>query len=67
MMSVGKVCDAGNIVSFDEYGGRIRNKATGKTTWFDRKSGVYVLSAWTKAPTSSSDSTTKKVRFQRPG
>ena len=49
-MSVGKVCDAGNIVIFDDYGGRIRNKITGKTTWFERKNGIYVLSAWTKAP-----------------
>ena len=69
LMSVGKVCDAGNIVIFDDYGGRIRNKSTGKTTWFERKNGVYMLSAWTKAPAVSSDSTKpyKQVRFQRQG
>ena len=69
MMSVGKVCDAGNIVIFDDYGGRIRNKSMGKATWFERKNGVYMLSAWTKAPTDSNDSTKpkKQVRFQRQG
>ena len=58
LMSVGKICDRGNVVSFDAYGGRIKNKATGISTRFERKNGVYVLSAWTKVPKNSSDSTT---------
>ena len=45
-------------MSFDAYGGRIKNKATGISTRFERKNGVYVLSAWTKVPKNSSDSTT---------
>ena len=54
LMSVGKICDRGNVVTFDASGGSIYSPATGMTTRFQRKNGVYMLTAWTKVAPSSS-------------
>ena len=54
LMSVGKVCDRGNIVTFDSTGGYITNAASGMATRFERKNGVYVLTTWARVPSSGS-------------
>ena len=41
LLSVGKVCDTGHRVVFEEWGGYIENIATGQQFKFDRRDGVY--------------------------
>jgi hypothetical protein len=43
LMSVGKVCDEGHRVIFEQKGGYIEHIETGDKTKFWRKGGVYVL------------------------
>lgn len=43
LMSVGKVCDEGHRVIFEQQGGYIEHLASGEKTKFARKGGVYVL------------------------
>ena len=54
LMSVAKVCELGNRVIFGANGGVILNLATGQTTEFVKKDGVYVFTLWvppvTEAP-----------------
>ena len=49
LASVGKMCDAGNQVTFGPHGGQILNLMTGRVTEFKRANGVYVLDAWASA------------------
>ena len=46
LMSVSKVCEAGNRVIFGQSGGVILNLSSGKTTVFEMKDGVYVFPLW---------------------
>ena len=46
LMSVGKVCKTRNRVIFGANGGYIMNLATGATTQFEKKDGIYVLVMW---------------------
>ena len=46
LMSVAKVCELGNRVIFGANGGLILNVATGRTTEFIKKDGVYVFAMW---------------------
>ena len=41
LLSVSKICDAGNTVVFTANGGRIVNETTGEEDHFGRKDGVY--------------------------
>ena len=50
LTSVSRVCDAGNRVIFESWGGYIQNLQTGSTTTFERKSNVYELTGWMLAP-----------------
>ena len=43
LLSVSKICDAGNEVRFMRNGGYILNLATGEKDYFERKDGVYRL------------------------
>ena len=45
MISVGQVCDKGNIITFRSTGGTILNDLTGSRIEFDRSGGVYRLKA----------------------
>ena len=46
LMSVARVCEAGNQVNLGVGGGVIRNLATGHDTPFEKRDGVYVFSMW---------------------
>ena len=46
LMSVSKVCEAGNRVLFGKGGGYIMNIETGASTPFYMVDGVYVFSMW---------------------
>ena len=46
LMSVSKVCEMGNRVIFGMSGGYILNIATGSTTEFEMKDGIYVFKMW---------------------
>jgi len=46
ILSVAKLVEHDNDVSFAKTGGTIRNFRTGQTTHLERKHGVYVLRAW---------------------
>ena len=46
LMSVSKVCEMGNRVVFGAAGGYILNIATGATTQFIKKDGIYVFNMW---------------------
>ena len=46
ILSVAKLVEHDNDVSFTKTGGTIRNLKTGQTTHFERKHGVYVLRVW---------------------
>ena len=46
LMSVARVCEAGNQVLFGVGGGVIRNLSTGNDTPFEKRDGVYVFSMW---------------------
>ena len=48
LMSVSKLCDRGNRVTFGRGGGVIHNVRTGQMTPFDRSGGVYTLGLWVK-------------------
>ena len=48
-MSVGQVCDRGNIITFRSTGGTILNEFTGNRIEFERADGVYRLRADTRA------------------
>ena len=41
LMSVSRICDAGHRVIFEKNGGFIEHLATGQTTGFHRKGGIY--------------------------
>ena len=41
LLSVSKICDAGNTVTFTHSGGKIVNNKTGEEDHFSRKDGVY--------------------------
>ena len=51
LMSVSKVCDAGNRVLFGASGGVILNLSTGASTAFEMRDGVYVFPLWVPGPT----------------
>ena len=46
LMSVSKVCEMGNRVIFGANGGVILNLATGASTPFIKKEGIYVFNMW---------------------
>jgi hypothetical protein len=46
LMSVSKVCEMGNRVIFGANGGVIMNLATGATTEFTKKDGIYIFVMW---------------------
>ena len=46
LMSVAKICELGNRVLFGAGGGVIVNLASGQSTPFYKKDGVYVFSMW---------------------
>ena len=48
LMSVSKLCDRGNRVTFGRGGGVIYNVQTGQLTPFHRNGGVYTLGLWVK-------------------
>ena len=41
LLSVSKICDAGNTVTFTQNGGKIVNTSTGEEDHFARQDGVY--------------------------
>ena len=47
MISVGQVCDRGNVITFLSTGGTILNEFIGNRIEFERAGGVYRLSAGT--------------------
>ena len=49
IISVGQVCDTGNIITFSSTGGTILNDFTGNRIDFERAGGVYRLIADTRA------------------
>ena len=49
IISVGQVCDRGNIITFRSTGGTILNEFSGNTIEFERVNGVYRLLADTSA------------------
>ena len=49
IISVGQVCDRGNIITFRSAGGSILNEFTGNRIKFERAGGVYRLRADTRA------------------
>ena len=49
IISVGQVCDRGNIITFRSTGGTIPNEFTGNRIEFERAGGVYRLTAGTSA------------------
>ena len=49
IISVGLVCDRGNIITFRSTGGTILNEFTGDRIEFERAGGVYRLIAGTSA------------------
>ena len=49
IISVGQVCDRGNIITFRSTGGTILNEFTGNRIEFERAGGVYGLIAGTSA------------------
>ena len=53
VISVGQVCDSGNMITFRSTGGTILNEFTGKRIEFERAVGVYRLRADTSAKTTS--------------
>ena len=53
IISVGQVCDRGNIIKFRWTGGTILNEFTGNRIEFERLGGVYRLRADTSAKTKS--------------
>ena len=53
IISVGQVCDRGNIITFRSTGEKTLNEFTGKRIEFERAGGVYRLSADTRAKTKS--------------
>ena len=53
IISVGQVCDRGNIITFRSTGGTILNEFTGNRIESERASGVYPLRADTRAKTKS--------------
>ena len=53
IISVGHVCDRGNIITFRSNGGTILNEFTGNRIEFERAGGVYRLKADTSAKTKS--------------
>ena len=48
LMSVSKLCDRGNRVTFGRGGGVIYNVRTGQMTPFNRSGGLYTLGLWVK-------------------
>ena len=46
LCAVSKVCQKGNRVIFDEHGGVVQNKATGRETYFGMQDGIYLLKMW---------------------
>ena len=46
LTAVSKITDQGNAVLFEKDGGWICNLESGKSTWFPRERGVYVLRTW---------------------
>ena len=46
LLSVSRMCKAGNAVHFDDQWAKIVNKATGQVTWAEEVNGVYVLESW---------------------
>ena len=52
-ISVGQVCDRGNIITFRSIGGTILNEFTGNGIEFERAGGVYRLKADASAKTKS--------------
>jgi hypothetical protein len=46
LMSVAKVCEMGNRVIFGANGGVILNLASGASTPFQKKDGIYVFNMW---------------------
>ena len=49
IISVGQVCDRGNIITFRSTGGTILNEFTGNRIEFECAGGVYLLRADTRA------------------
>ena len=41
LLSVSKICDAGNVVTFTQNGGKITNTETGEVDHFERREDVY--------------------------
>ena len=49
LASVGRMCDGGNRVVFDDWSGSyIENKRTGERTPLVKKNGIYTFDLWTK-------------------
>ena len=46
ILSVARLVENDNDVSFSKTGGTIKNRTTGRIVRFERKHGVYVLRAW---------------------
>ena len=50
LAAVGKICDAGNWVTFGPQSGYIESTKSGVVTEFQRENGVYMLEVWARAP-----------------
>ncbi len=48
LMSVRKICQAGNRVIFDEEGSYIESKGDGERIWLEDQGGMYVLRMWVR-------------------
>ena len=55
ILSVIRLVENGNDVSFRQDGGTNKNRESGQETYFDRKHGVYILKAWLRTGPAAKD------------
>ena len=65
LIAVSQLTAAGNSVAFDDDGGTITHKKTGRVIKFARRGGVYVLNLWVVPENPGSGE--KSSVFPRPG
>ena len=65
IISVGQVCDRGNIITTSSTGETILNDFTGNRTEFERAGGVYRLRADTRAKMKSGTGGVKVLMLKR--
>ena len=46
LLSVSKICELGNLISFGANGGVIMNVESGHKTYFGRSNIIYVMELW---------------------